>query len=417
MKPTILFPGTRPLAIVALAALTSVAFIAKPLAQTSSEPYFDTTNDPVKGGTSNNEMSGAGPNKIENATRSDIYGTEHGTVVQIPGRSTRSSATQAAPQHQAAPQPSQPVPSTAPSTTESTEQKTETTTESATKKKSKSKRKQKGAAHKTFSKGHQTASASSASQRNQATQQAAAIEEVNKRITSLESQVQNLQSDLATEQQQNEALRSELSNQTATEEQAGSAEVIEGQHAEMGSNVGSISGGTIAAPTEGLKASPQGTVLEPNSIDPFHVGSTSTTGKDKSVAVLERNDSPFVDPQARALAMQSRNASRPLSEINFADYTYYNRGHFQSDMNSRLDKMDRELDILRAKIGSASGDVSRAEANLRVYDLETLRARAGSTLSHADDIGAENWEGLKSQFRSELSALEGSFQALNAAVR
>jgi hypothetical protein len=133
--------------------------------------------------------------------------------------------------------------------------------------------------------------------------------------------------------------------------------------------------------------------------------------------VLESNNTPFVDPQARALALASRNASRPLQEISFEDYAYSSRSQFQSDMNSRLDKVGREIDGLRARVNSSNGDYSRADAFQRIYDLETLQARAETTLGRADDIDKSRWDDLKSQFRSELSALEGSFQALNAALR
>jgi hypothetical protein len=170
-----------------------------------------------------------------------------------------------------------------------------------------------------------------------------------------------------------------------------------------------------SAPLDLHRAEPS-VFYEPSSRQPAFVGSTAITGKDKSLASLERNDTPFVDAAARVRAAASRNSTEPLSQVNFNDYTYSHRGQFESDMNSRLDKISSELDVLRAKV-KASGQIARADALRDIDKLESDRAKVAGALDRVNQVADDRWSDFKSDFRSQISSLESSYQSLNASIR
>jgi hypothetical protein len=342
----------------------------------SNEPYLDTAKDPTKGGTTNRDISEAGPGKVENATASDLG---------VSAESSKSSVSGATEPQAAAPTATEP--------------------QTAAPRKHKQK---KGAAH---HRRPESISSMSATTYRKSRQE---LKDLKEKVGDLQLQVESLQSELSDERARHEAMHVQL-DKDIDDIKIALTPPPESQITMFA--LGEALTGAPPEPTMALREGPSAYIFEPASADPFHVGSTSVTGKDKSVAVLERNDSPFVDSQARALALAGRNATKPLKDINFQDYTYSQRGRFASDMNSRLNKIDRDIDVLRARVGSSAGDVSRADAVQKIYDLQTMQAKANATLKGVSGVHDRDWEPLKSKFRSELSALEGAYQAFSASIR
>lgn len=177
----------------------------------------------------------------------------------------------------------------------------------------------------------------------------------------------------------------------------------------MSSNEGTQSVSTSSASDEDLKAAARmaGSIspwyTEPYSRIPTHVGSTTITGKDKSVAALE-GYSDFIDPAALERSIHGRDAVRPVSEIDFNSFGYDKRMRFTSQMNARLENIDSRLDLIEAKNPSSN-------------EITTIHSDHMALENQLDDVrkvDESQWSSFRDSFRDRLTALEREVARLSA---
>jgi hypothetical protein len=156
--------------------------------------------------------------------------------------------------------------------------------------------------------------------------------------------------------------------------------------------------------------------MEPYSRMPHHVGSVQITGKDKSVAILERT-SPFADPNALARNEALPLATRPVTELIFEEqFNSSNKTRFQSSMTSRLQNLEHRLEILRAKaINNASIDRSLLMDVLTSLDGE--HTSLNRRVEAAKGVGDPEWSNYVRQFQERLTIFERQIAQLDLAVR
>jgi hypothetical protein len=156
--------------------------------------------------------------------------------------------------------------------------------------------------------------------------------------------------------------------------------------------------------------------LEPYSRMPHHVGSVQITGKDKSVAILERT-SPFADPNALARNEAQPLATRPVTELSLAEeFDHAAKREFQATMTSRLQNLEQRLGILRAiAINNASIDRSLLMDVLTSLDGE--QTSLNRRVEAARVVGEPEWPNYVRQFQERLTIFERQIAQLDLAVR
>lgn len=146
---------------------------------------------------------------------------------------------------------------------------------------------------------------------------------------------------------------------------------------------------------------------EPYSRIPTHVGSTTITGKDKSVAALE-SYSVFIDPAALERAIHSRDAVRPVTEIDFNSFGYDKRARFTSQMNARLENIDSRLDVIQAKHAASPNDLGTIQDNHMALENQ---------LDDVRKVDESQWGSFRDSFRERLTALEREVARLSVSAR
>lgn len=180
-----------------------------------------------------------------------------------------------------------------------------------------------------------------------------------------------------------------------------------------GASTGTESVSTTSASDEDLKESSKMAAAispwytEPYSRIPTHVGSTTLTGKDKSVAALERY-SVFIDPPALERTLVGRDAVRPVSEIDFNSFDYDKRSRFSSQMNARLVNIDSRLDMIESRSPDMKSDIESIHSDHLALEnqLEDIR-----------EVDETNWTSFRDSFRDRLTALEREVARLSVSAR
>ncbi len=91
------------------------------------------------------------------------------------------------------------------------------------------------------------------------------------------------------------------------------------------------------------------------------------------------------------------------------DYPFARKAEFTKQMRAQLAEINRELDLLAAKIEKSTAPV-KAEAEPRIKSLRELADRLKTQLEAAGEASESTWETAKDGTRTAFDALKEGFQ-------
>jgi uncharacterized protein involved in exopolysaccharide biosynthesis len=91
------------------------------------------------------------------------------------------------------------------------------------------------------------------------------------------------------------------------------------------------------------------------------------------------------------------------------DYTYAQKAEYSAQMQTRLDAINKELDLLEAKIEKSS-DAAKAEARPKLAALREQAAKLKTQLSDVENATESTWDSVKAGSKKAYDALADGFQ-------
>ncbi|GDY14574.1 hypothetical protein LBMAG53_34520 [Planctomycetota bacterium] len=108
------------------------------------------------------------------------------------------------------------------------------------------------------------------------------------------------------------------------------------------------------------------------------------------------NQPPAPKTTTEKIDQVSRDTSQASQELK--DYSYAQRVEFVTQMQSRLDEINREIDEIAAKV-EKSNDAIKAESKPKIQTLRDQADKLKKQLSVAKDATENTWEDVKAGFR------------------
>ena len=122
-----------------------------------------------------------------------------------------------------------------------------------------------------------------------------------------------------------------------------------------------------------------------------------TVGCDKPQSTSQQMDNVREKTAAAAQDLKER------------DYTYSQKAEYTAQMQTRLDEINKELDLLEARIEKSS-DAAKAEAKLKLQALREQSARLKSQLVDVENATESTWDSVKAGSKKAYAVLADGFQ-------
>jgi hypothetical protein len=110
--------------------------------------------------------------------------------------------------------------------------------------------------------------------------------------------------------------------------------------------------------------------------------------------------------QIEHLKADTKEAAQDLKE---KDYTFAQKAEFTEKMQSQLAEINKDLDLLAAKIEKSS-DAVKAEAAPKLQALRDQAAQLNKQLDEAKNATESTWDSVKAGASKSYAALKDSFQ-------
>jgi len=112
-----------------------------------------------------------------------------------------------------------------------------------------------------------------------------------------------------------------------------------------------------------------------------------------------------------ATSVQLDNAKKETKEAaqDIKDYTYAQKSEFVDKMQSQLTDINRDLDLVAAKIEKSS-DAAKAEAKPKLQALRDQVAKLTKQLDGAKGATESTWDDVKAGFKKGYGELKEGFQ-------
>ena len=116
-------------------------------------------------------------------------------------------------------------------------------------------------------------------------------------------------------------------------------------------------------------------------------------------------------PQSTSEQMDEVRAKTALAaqELKERDYTYAQKAEYTAQMQTRLAEINKELDLLEAKI-EKSRDAAKAEAKPKLQALREQSAKLKAQLSDVENATESTWDSVKAGSKKAYDALADGFQ-------
>jgi len=95
------------------------------------------------------------------------------------------------------------------------------------------------------------------------------------------------------------------------------------------------------------------------------------------------------------------------------EYTVQQKEEFQKKMRAELDRMQKQIDHLKAKANRAKKE-AQAELNHAVEELQEQKDAAGKKLKELESATGKAWGDLKSGLNATMEELEKSYKRARA---
>jgi adenine-specific DNA methylase len=112
------------------------------------------------------------------------------------------------------------------------------------------------------------------------------------------------------------------------------------------------------------------------------------------------------DATARQLDQVKQETKEAAQEMN--DYAYAQKAEFVATMQTQLAEINRDLDLLAAKIEKAN-DAAKTEATPKLQALREQVAKLNTHLDEAENATESTWEDAKAGFKKGYSELKDGF--------
>lgn len=117
-------------------------------------------------------------------------------------------------------------------------------------------------------------------------------------------------------------------------------------------------------------------------------------------------------PAARQTAAQQLNQVKQETKVaaqEMQDYAYAQKAEFVAKMQGQLTEIDRDLDLLAARVEKAS-DAAKAEAKPKIQALRDQTAKLTKQLEEARNANESAWGDVKAGFKKGYGELKDGFQ-------
>jgi chromosome segregation ATPase len=91
------------------------------------------------------------------------------------------------------------------------------------------------------------------------------------------------------------------------------------------------------------------------------------------------------------------------------DYAFAQKAEFVANMQGQLDALNKDLDVLAAKIEKSS-DAAKAEAKPKLQALRDEAAKMNKQLDEARSATESTWDSVKGSFKKGYDAMKADFQ-------
>jgi hypothetical protein len=122
-----------------------------------------------------------------------------------------------------------------------------------------------------------------------------------------------------------------------------------------------------------------------------------------AVLAVGCNKEETTSQQVDKVAMETTNVAQ-----NMKDYTFAQKADFNAEMQLQLTQLNKDLDVLSAKIDDSS-DAVKAEAKPKVQALRDEAAQLNMQLDKARDATESTWDSVKDSSRKSYNALAADF--------
>lgn len=125
-----------------------------------------------------------------------------------------------------------------------------------------------------------------------------------------------------------------------------------------------------------------------------------------ALAIMAGCDKPATTSEKiEKLQTETRAVAQDLNE---PDYTFAQKSEFTEKLKGQLAEINRELDLLAAKIETAS-DTAKAEAQPKLQALRDQAAKLGTQIDETKNATESTWDTVKANSKKAYGELKVSF--------
>jgi hypothetical protein len=130
--------------------------------------------------------------------------------------------------------------------------------------------------------------------------------------------------------------------------------------------------------------------------------------KDGATAANEHERPDSAAAQERDAAKDEAAAETKEAAQAVADYAYAQKAELVAGMKEDLAAIERELDLLAAKVARSSGE-AKVRAELELAAVRDKWAKTNEKLAAVERASESEWDGVKGDFRQAYRDMKGSF--------